>query len=364
MTTLATTHLPLHTDCVAFCPAHPRLLAAAGYQLDPTTRTRAGGVWLFECGGVEGGDDSALDLAPAGSVDSLPGVFDAIWTPAAWGTAAPSTLALALSDGRVEARRVEGGEGGYSLRSVASVAPGGGGGDAASTPLPMALYLAHHPTTPGRTAVTLADGTVALLAWDAGGRGIATAATFPAHSLEAWTAAWCSVNPSILYTGGDDAFLSAWDVRTDCTTPAWRAPRAAHGAGVTSIAPAATGILATGSYDEHIRVWDVRWPAVPTMTADTRAGGGVWRLAWRDAETPRTLLAACMHASFVVARVAGGSVSITETYTKHGGDNLAYGAAWWVGGAADGGELIATASFYDSTVHVWRPATQDGGVCE
>ena len=198
MTTLATTTLPLHTDCVSFCPARPSLLAAAGYQLDPTTRTRAGGVWLYVCGG--GGDGSALTLAPAGSVDGLPGVFDAAWTPAAWGAAAPSTLALALSDGRVEARRVEEEGGGFSLRAVAAVAPGGGD-DAASTPSPMALYLAHHPTTPGRTAITLADGTVALLAWDAGGGGIKTAATFSAHSLEAWTAAWCAVDPSILYTG-------------------------------------------------------------------------------------------------------------------------------------------------------------------
>jgi hypothetical protein len=58
--TLATATLPLNADCTAFCGAHPGLLAAAGYRLDEGTRTRAGGVWLFDCAGGR--------LAPAGGV--------------------------------------------------------------------------------------------------------------------------------------------------------------------------------------------------------------------------------------------------------------------------------------------------------
>jgi WD40 repeat protein len=344
MTTLATATLPLHADCAAFAPAVPGLLAAAGYQLDEATRTRAGGVWLYECGGGR--------LRGVGGVTGGAGVFDAAWAPASWGggaaaAAAPATLALALADGRVETRRLEEeeeGAGRWGLPLVAAGEPGGGDGAAAASPPAMALYLAHHPAVPGRTAVTLADGRVALME----GERPAPAARWRAHSLEAWSAAWCGACPHLLYTGGDDGVLAAWDVREagagggggDPSTPAWRAPRGAHGAGVTALAPsthAAPHVLATGSYDESVRLWDVRWPAAPLATAAVGAGGGVWRLAWRDPASPSLLLAACMHASFALVGVGadvegGGGVGVVERYTAHGGDDLGYGAAWWVGG--------------------------------
>ena len=93
------------------------------------------------------------------------------------------------------------------------------------------------------------------------------------------------------------------------------------------------------------------------------AGGGVWRLAWRDPASPSLLLAACMHASFALVGVGagaeGGGVAVVERYVAHGGDDLGYGAAWWVGGGGGGGaDLVATASFYDNSVHLWRPETQ------
>jgi len=38
--------------------------------------------------------------------------------------------------------------------------------------------------------------------------------TQQAHSLEAWTVANDLRNPNILFTGGDDALLKGWDLRS------------------------------------------------------------------------------------------------------------------------------------------------------
>ena len=62
-----------------------------------------------------------------------------------------------------------------------------------------------------------------------------------AHELEGWSVAFDRAEPSTLYSGGDDAILKRWDLRTasgddgDCVATTLN--RRSHGAGVCCISP-------------------------------------------------------------------------------------------------------------------------------
>ena len=111
----------------------------------------------------------------------------------------------------------------------------------------------------------------------------------------------------------------------------------------------------TGSYDEKARLWDIRQGARPLAVAEVGVGGGVWRLKWHPTDS-KLLLAACMHAGFVILRGDGaaGSVDVVETYAHQ--QTLGYGAGWCAEVGEDGTSVAATASFYDRLLHVWSPA--------
>lgn len=89
-------------------------------------------------------------------------------------------------------------------------------------------------------------------------------------------------------------------------------------------------------------------------------GGGVWRVKWHPSEDRQgDLLVACMHDGFKVIRfdpglpdVVGGKFEVLRTFDRH--ESLAYGADWsFVSGGGDA-SLIASCSFYDNAVHLWR----------
>lgn len=85
-------------------------------------------------------------------------------------------------------------------------------------------------------------------------------------------------------------------------------------------------------------------------------GGGVWRLRWHP-ESGDMLLAACMQFGFVVLHLdaaTGHEWAAAEHYAHQ--RTLAYGADW----RPDLPGLVATASFYDNLVHVWRPGSLAG----
>ena len=128
-----------------------------------------------------------------------------------------------------------------------------------------------------------------------------------------------------------------------------------------------TGSSYFDSYDGFIRLYDARKPLIPLTELDM--GGGVWRIKWHPEEQRnRDLLAACMHAGFKICRfssditasrefgpdrrvVNGGH--IIKTFDKH--ESLAYGVDWSYSGRDESGDTtIASCSFYDHALHIWK----------
>ena len=175
------------------------------------------------------------------------------------------------------------------------------------------------------------------------------------HDFDAWIVAkdlWC---PSLIYSGGDDCRLKAWDLRIPETAVH---TSKAHSMGVCSIQSNKKKeyIMATGSYDEHILIWDTRNRRSPI--ADIETGGGVWRIKWHP-YLENVLLAACMHDGFKIFKSEELSEwDLTHDYQNH--KSLAYGADWLLptsNGNMNGPEnaLVATCSFYDNLMNVWQP---------
>ena len=134
-------------------------------------------------------------------------------------------------------------------------------------------------------------------------------------------------------------------------------------AGVTTIQshPYIEHVLAVGSYDNTVRLFDNRKPLVPLMQVDV--GGGAWRVKWHPAETRKhDLLVACMHDGFKVVQFGIGEGDATTTvsssevlrrFDKHA--SLAYGVDWsFAEDEKSAGTLVASCSFYDHTLHLWR----------
>lgn len=118
--------------------------------------------------------------------------------------------------------------------------------------------------------------------------------------------------------------------------------------------------LADSSYDAHLRLFDTRSPARPLL--ELELPGGIWRTRWHPSPARRgDILNACMHGGFAVARLSGGDGgAMTDggalegevTHTFPG--TLGYGADWCRLPPAEDGSLVATCSFYDHVMNVWR----------
>lgn len=94
-------------------------------------------------------------------------------------------------------------------------------------------------------------------------------------------------------------------------------------------------------------------------------GGGVWRTKFHPDPKRRAILLATMHDGFKVVElserlVAGegwesmqpeDAVVITR-FDEHG--SLAYGVDWCRAEPVDGKSYVASCSFYDHTMHLWR----------
>jgi hypothetical protein len=111
----------------------------------------------------------------------------------------------------------------------------------------------------------------------------------------------------------------------------------------------------------QVRLWDRRRPDLPLVLGELECGGGVWRLDWHP--TCRTrLLAAAMHGGLCVADVRDASAprKVAANYCEHGSiqhPQLVYGAGWYAGctrGHDLEGDIGASVSFYDRSLHLWR----------
>ena len=173
------------------------------------------------------------------------------------------------------------------------------------------------------------------------------------HDFDAWIVAkdfWCS---NTVYSGGDDCRLRTWDLRSPAN-PVHTSK--AHTMGVCSVQSSKLRefTLLTGSYDEQILVWDTRNRKKPLCDVD--AGGGVWRLKWHP-YLENVFLSACMYSGFNVFKTDSFlEFYSTHFYNEH--SSIAYGADWIISENDRGTEaesLIATCSFYDHLLNVWRP---------
>lgn len=79
--------------------------------------------------------------------------------------------------------------------------------------------------------------------------------------------------------------------------------------------------------------------------------GGIWRTRWNPYMRTE-ILNACTHGGFAVARV-GPSVGFGQIMRTFPG-TLGYGADWCRLPATDDGSIVATCSFYDHVMNVWR----------
>ncbi|KAF8489573.1 WD40-repeat-containing domain protein [Gautieria morchelliformis] len=190
--------------------------------------------------------------------------------------------------------------------------------------------------------------------------GLTVTDTWVGHEFEPWITAWDRWDQNFLYTGGDDCTLKGWDLRTGFCQPASLNKR--FDAGVTTIQsnPHLQYTLAVGSYDSTVRLFDTRQLSRPVTHA--QVGGGAWRVKWHpDAARKHHLLVACMHDGFKVVDFdpltsndtnPSCSWRISARFDRH--ESLAYGVDWSHAPASEKGSLIASCSFYDHSLHLWR----------
>ncbi|KAL1307301.1 hypothetical protein AAHE18_17G022500 [Arachis hypogaea] len=181
-----------------------------------------------------------------------------------------------------------------------------------------------------------------------------------AHDFELWTTAFDIHQPNLVYTGSDDCKFSCWDLRDGPSSLVFQNSKA-HKMGVCCIQKSShdPNSLVTGSYDETLRVWDLRTISKPVNETSIGLGGGVWRVKHHP-YIPNLVLAACMHNGFAIVSIKGNEAQVLETYKKH--DSLAYGADWQKGEANHRVErtkpIVATCSFYDKLVRIWKPENE------
>jgi diphthine methyl ester acylhydrolase len=210
----------------------------------------------------------------------------------------------------------------------------------------------------GRCAVaSFHDGTVSRCRVDGADGSLCVEQAWPAHDMEAWSAAIDQHNDALMYSGSDDCRLRGWDARM-LPTPTFTRR---YDMGVTTMEahPSREHVLAVGSYDESVTVYDTRAIRSPLATVST--GGGVWRLRWHPSE-PTRLLAACMRAGFAIVDVdfEQSSSHVSATLSEpHASEALAYGADWSRANDNDGApssSVLAVCSFYDRLFSVWQLA--------
>ncbi|KDR84997.1 hypothetical protein GALMADRAFT_54096 [Galerina marginata CBS 339.88] len=211
----------------------------------------------------------------------------------------------------------------------------------------------------GSLVVSLSNGSLCLLTPTVG-LGLAVTETWQAHDYEPWVAAWNCWDTSVIYSGGDDLKLKAWDIRQGFMRPTFVNKR--FEAGVTSIQshPYVEHILAVGSYNNAVHIFDAR--KMTATVAQVDVGGGAWRVKWHPSERRKQdLLVACMHDGFKVIHFDAASDGLSSLFDvsrvlKRNDDHesMAYGADWSHAGPLMSGEtLIGGCSFYDHKMSLW-----------
>ncbi|KAK8337573.1 hypothetical protein V6Z12_A09G195200 [Gossypium hirsutum] len=215
----------------------------------------------------------------------------------------------------------------------------------------MCLFLDWNPTATS-ISVGLSDGSVSITTLAES--KIEKLQEWKAHDFELWTSCFDIHQPQLVYTGSDDCKFKCWDMRDNPSRMVFQNSKV-HKMGVCCIAKSPTdpNTILTGSYDEYLRVWDLRCISRPVNETSVCLGGGVWRIKHHPFVSG-LVLAACMHNGFAIVKIGDEKPEVFEAYGQHG--SLAYGADWQRAKLLPGGStIVATCSFYDRLLRVWRP---------
>lgn len=121
-------------------------------------------------------------------------------------------------------------------------------------------------------------------------------------------------------------------------------------------------IILSHSYDANVRLFDARNMLKPVST--TSVGGGVWRTKWHPSPNRAgDLLLACMHGGFKVIRynvlgsgheagLSNETGNTVKVFNEH--QSLAYGVDWSYNDRGAGDTLVASCSFYDHSLRIWK----------
>ncbi|KAF5355633.1 hypothetical protein D9756_003763 [Leucocoprinus leucothites] len=213
----------------------------------------------------------------------------------------------------------------------------------------------------GSLVVSLSNGFICLIRHAESSWMLAE--TWHAHDHEPWIAAWNYWDTSVIYSGGDDLKLKAWDIRCGFDSPIFVNKR--FDAGVTSIQsnPHIEHLIAVGSYNNMVQLFDARKPIIPI--SQVNVGGGAWRVKWHPSNTRKSdLLVASMHDGFKVLTFDSDSLNASDSgllvaedgriikrFDEHA--SLAYGVDWSFAPSTED-TVIGSCSFYDHTLHLWK----------
>lgn len=102
----------------------------------------------------------------------------------------------------------------------------------------------------------------------------------------------------------------------------------------------------------------------PLQVHEYDAGGGIWRVKWHPV-FPDYIAIACMHAGAMIAQITyeeeGKLVpkGIMRRCHHDAHASMSYGIDWYTPPLCAPGfrPVLATCSFYDHALHLWRPSS-------
>ena len=331
------------TDCppdsIEWCPVRPDLFACGTYLYNPENTTRQGSIYLLQYNAVA----KSIDVVHHQTSN---GILDLKWI-----NYSPELTLLSTVSAL----------GQLSLYSLADISKPVVCEDVTND---QTIALSHCWLHQTNNYVVISDqqGCLSICDFD-NTNGLRFSQSWSAHEYECWTCAWDQADLNIVYSGADDTLLKIWDIR-DCQKAIHINRK--HPMGICSIIPNENNPseFLTGSFDEHLRLWDKRQLTEPVK--QIKLGGGVWKMRPYPGQAD-VLLCSCMQNGFVIVDLK--SATIRCHYQQHG--SLAYGADWQRADSVhqltelmddcmheepnkSAESFIASCSFYDKTVHVWK----------
>ncbi|KAK3375972.1 hypothetical protein B0T24DRAFT_617592 [Lasiosphaeria ovina] len=402
--------LALQPSCVEFCPAFPSFFLIGTYSLqtdddavthddagvedeDPLpaepakAQSRDGSIIVFRVSDTQ-------DLIEVQSEPQPSAILDLHFNPNAGKHdicgAVSSTATLAvfrLSPGEAQTQPLKH----LKTMDISTLS----GAKEPPTRVSAVLFLSFcwHPTKAELVGITTSTGHVYLVNlgsfdenWKLHSDPVIT------HTLESWCVA---IRPYLdpaekpqesgtvftVLSGGDDSALRFRTCTYDTSSGVSDDPLPAtmvrgHEAGVTAILPlpptievGSPGLVVTGSYDEYIRLFSITSTSAaydspkPKCLAESRLGGGVWRLKLIDVDEDAShgyswrarILVSCMHAGVRVVellRTPGGKYEFVTIGRFEEHQSMNYGSDFQPGWKDR--LFVVSTSFYDKLMCLWE----------